>query len=222
MTQDPDYGTLVLGYFQETPFYAAILSNPVTDPLTTSNILLYDPPADLNGPDYIEESVTASVGNTIENDIDETFTFVQTKGFSFAGTLHALVNVTIDLDQTDNTYGGAARLETILVELLKYKISDGTTSQLGILTHTINLDIAGIITDATYAEPSLTELFLFNVGVSPKIDIGQTAGYLLQMRVKVTFSAHTPVAASTQTIAKCKLNCYSNLTKNTILKVPIV
>lgn len=221
-TQDPDYGTLVLGFFQETPFYTAVLSSGVTSPLTTSNILLYDPPADLNGPDYIEGSIEADPGDTTADDIDETFTFIQTKGLSFGGTLQALVNVTIDLDQTDETTGGAARIETILVELLKYKISDGTTSQLGILTHTINLDIAGIITDATYAEPSLTELFLFDVGVSPKIEVGQTAGYLLQMRVKVTFSAHTPAAATTNTIAKCRLNCYSDLSKNTILKVPII
>jgi len=222
ITRDPDYGTMVLGFFQETPFYAAILSEEITSPLTTENILLYDPPADMRGDDYIEESITATAGNTTESEIDETFTFIQTKGFSFAGTVQALVNITIDLDTVDGTTGGAARLETILVELLKYKISDGTTSQLGIATHTLALDVAGNVTTSTYAEPTLTELFLFDVGVDPKIDIGSTAGYLLQMRVKVTFSVHTPAAASIQTIAKCRLNCYRNLTRNTILKVPII
>lgn len=221
-THDPDYGTLVLGFFQETPFYAAVLSTGVITPLATSNILLYDPPADLNGPDYIEESVEATAGNTTEDEIDETFTFIQTKGLSFAGILQALVNVTIDLDQVDATYGGFARLETILVELLRYKISDGTTDQLGLLTHTLGLDIAGESNASGYAEPTLTELFYFDVEISPKIEVGSTAGYLLQMRVKVTFSANTHASATTNTIAKCRLNCYRDLSKNTILRVPVV
>lgn len=221
-TQDPDYGTLVLGYVQETPLYASILSTALTTPLATSNILLYDPPADLNGDDYIEESVTATAGNIVENDVDETFTFVQTKGISFAGTVQVLVNTTIDLDQVDATKGGCARIETILVELLKYKISDGTTTQLGILTRTIEKDVAGEVVTAVYAEPTFTELFLFDVGISPKITIGQMEGYLLQARVKITFSASAITGATTDTIAKCRLNCYRDLSRNTIVKIPVV
>ena len=113
-------------------------------------------------------------------------------------------------------------MESILVELLKYNILEETTTQLGILTHTINKDIAGIITDTAYAEPSFTEIFYFDLGVSPKIEIGETAGYLLQMRVNLTFSAYTNASASRTTIAKCRLNCYRDQSKNTILKVPII
>jgi len=219
---DPDYGTLVLGFFQEVPFYAAVLSTALTTPLATSNILLYDPPGDMNGSDYIEESVEATAGNTTADEIDETFTFAQTKAISFGGLVTAQVNVTIDLDQVDGTTGGAARLNTILVELLKYKISDGTTTQLGILTNTINKDVAGISVIPAYAEQTLTEMVYFNLGVDPKIEVGQTLGYLLQMRVKVNFSAYTPAAASTTTIAKCRLNCYRDLSKNTLLRVPVI
>lgn len=222
LTKDPDYGSLVLGFFQETPFYTAVLATGVTTPLITSNVLLYDPPADMNGSDYLEASAEATLGNTVEANLDQTFTFIQTKAFSFAGILQAHINATIDLDQADSTYGGAARLETILVELLKYNISAGTTSQIGILTHTVNKDIAGIVNTAGYAEPSLTEIFYFDVGISPKIEIGQTPGYLLQMRVKLTFSAYTNALATVNTIAKCRLNCYRDLSQNTILKVPII
>lgn len=221
-TQDPDYGSLVLGFFQETPFYCAKLATGVTSPISTSRIMLYDPPADMNGADYIEGSVEATPGNTTEDDIDVTFTFIQTKAISIAGIIQALINVTLDLDQVDNTYGGAARLETILVELLKYNLLTSTTSQIGILTHTISKDIAGNITTPSYAEQTFTDPFFFDVGVSPPLEFGVLPGYLLQMRVKITFSAYTPALASTNTIAKCRLNCFRNLTKNTILKAAVI
>jgi hypothetical protein len=218
---DPDYATVLMGYFTETPLYCNLLKTELTEPITTDTIMLFEPPADINADDYIEASVTATPGNTTTNTIEETFTYIQTKSFRFAGIVSAYVNATIDLDQVGND-GGAATIESILVELLKYDIDTEITTQIGIDTHANLGSVAGIITESAYVEPSLSELFTFNVGVASPIEIGLSSGTLLQMRVKITFSAYSPADQLVDTIAKCHLNCYRNKSKSTYLQLAVV
>jgi hypothetical protein len=222
--QDPDYATIVLGYLSQTPLYANLLNTGITDPIETDTVLLFDPPADINAADFIEASVIASPGETgvtESNNIEETFTFIQTKGFNFAGMVYAWVNATIDMDEAGNL-GGVATITDILVELLKYDLELETTTQLAYAVHTVNKSVAcATSTDSPYGEATLSEPFIFNIGIDPPVQIGETAGVLLQMRVKISFTAYAP-ANQTLTRAKCRLNCYRDRSKVTYLQLAVV
>jgi hypothetical protein len=221
VANDPDYATVILGYLSQTPLYAQLLNTAITDPIATDTVLLFEPPADINAADFVEVSVTATYGHTESDYIEKIFTFVQTKGFNFAGIVQAYVNATIDLDQVGND-GGAATITDILVELLKYDLEEETTTQLAYAVHTVNKSVAGHGTDNPYTEPSLSEPFIFNVGIDPPIQIGETAGFLLQMRVRVSFSVHSPAGQLVDSIAKCRLNCYRDQSKSTYLELAVV
>jgi len=221
-THDIDNGTLVLGYFQEVPFYCACLDTAVATPIATDEILTTDPPAGLNGPDYLEASATATPGNTVTGYVEGIFTYIQSKGFAFSGIVQVLPNFTLDLDQVDATTGGAANVDSVVVELIKSGLGTTVDYSFGVQTHTTNKGVSGNTASIAYAEPTLTELFTFNVGVTPQQEIGVTPGYLLQVRMRINFSAYTAAAATTNTIAKCRLNCYSDLSKVSKILVPVV
>lgn len=92
---------------------------------------------------------------------------------------------------------------------------------MGVQTHTINKQVSGIVTNPGKAEPTVSELFLFDVGLS-QITIGQFADYLLQVRIRINYSAFTGTSATVNTIAKCRLNCYRNLSRNCKVLLPVV
>lgn len=222
LSQDPDYGEMSIGFFQTAPFYCALLATAVTEPISTDAVLLVDPPADMNGPDYREESVTATPGNTATDYVEETFTYIQTKGFSFSGIVTIEANVMIDLTNVDETYGGACSIDSIVAELIKYKISTGVPTSFGILTHTINKGVSGIVNGSEYDHPTLTEPFIFDVGITPKVEVGETADYLIQARIRVNFSAYTHASAVSDTSARCRINCYRDLSATNRVLIPVV
>lgn len=222
ISEDPDYGTLALGYFSEVPFYCNLLSTTLVTPVATDAVLLFDPPVDMAGPDVILDSVEADLGSTENGYVEKTFTFVQTKGFSCAGIIQAIVNATLDLDQVDGSAGGYVSIDSIICELLEYSISTGVSTQIGIQTHTIGKGIAGKITTPVYAQKTISDIFLFDIGLSPKKTYGQSAGTLLQVRMRVNFSAYTGPSSTTTTIAKCSLNCFRTRTQSSKLLIPVV
>lgn len=222
ISQDPDYGEMNIGFFQTAPFYCNLLSTGVATPIITDAVLLVTPPTDLNGPDYLEETVTSTPGNTTTNYVEETFTYIQTKGFSFSGIVTIEPNVMIDLTAVDETYGGACAIDSIVAELIKYKISTGTPTSYGIQTHTINQGVAGNANGSLYDHPSMTEPFIYDVGITPKVDVGETVDYLLQVRIRVNFSAYTPAAATIDTAARCRINCYHDLSASSRVLIPVV
>jgi hypothetical protein len=222
LVADPDYGEMNIGFFQVAPFYCSLLATGVTDPLTTDAVLLVDPPADMNGPDYVEESVEATPGNTATDYVEETFTYIQIKGFSFGGIVTIEPNIMVDLTTVDETYGGACNIDSIVAELIKYKISTGAATSYGTQTHTINQGVAGCINGSAYDHPHLIEPFVFNVGINPVITVGETADYLIQARIRANFSAYTHADATANTAARCRINCYRDLSATSRVLIPVV
>nr|WP_321349785.1 hypothetical protein [uncultured Methanoregula sp.] len=213
---DPDGNDVISA--KEIELIAQILTNGLTEPIGAgvTNILTAWPfPANVNGSDYVEKSVTSASGTTTDT-LTTNFLWLQTRASRLLGTARLYVSHDIELSSVDASYAGTAQITTIVAILYRYKIADGTKTLIQTKTKTVNKAITGTAASIQ----TFSEIFAFDLGLTPRV-FGSSSGELLYVEFTTTVQSVKHASASTSTIAKARLNCTRG-SEDTIIVVPVV